>query len=355
MTKYLIKRVLMMIPTMLGISIIVFSLIRFAPGDPISLSIRGEGGALQADQAAKDELIKMRKARYGLDKSIPVQYGQWLRKITTGFWKGDLGVSITEKRPVTEMIGERIGLTIRLNVISSLLIYTLAIPIGLVAAKNRYSGPLRRAVFDTGSGVAVLILYSVPAIVLGLLLIVVFARGGVLEGYLRVHHPDWLWVILPLGGVHDVQADRLSTWSYLLDEARHLLLPVITLTLGGLAYMAKLSRTSLLENLRMDYVRTARAKGLRERTVVYVHAVRNSLLPMITVMAYILPGLIGGSIIIEHIFGLPGMGQLFYQAVIRRDYTMIEAISIMGAVLTLAAILIADILLAVADPRVRYD
>jgi len=203
--------------------------------------------------------------------------------------------------------------------------------------------------------VAVLIMYSIPAIVLGLMLIVVFSKGGELEGYLRVHHPDWLWVIMPVGGMHDDQAAQLSTWAYLGDGVRHMILPVITLTVGSLAYMAKLSRTSLLENLRMDYVRTARAKGLRERTVVYVHAVRNSLLPMITVMAFILPALIGGSIIVETIFNLNGMGLLFYTAVIRRDYTMIEAISLIGAVLTLVAMLLADLLLAAVDPRVRYD
>jgi len=355
MTKYVIKRIALMVPTLLGISFVVFALIRFAPGDPISLSVRGEGGDMAAQGGDRDALIKLRMSRYGLDKPIPVQYVQWLLRMANGLVRGDLGVSITEKRPVTEMIAERIGATIRLNVVSLFLTYLLAIPIGLIAAKNRYADPLRRAVFDTGSGVAVLIMYSIPAIVLGLMLIVIFAKGGKLEGYLRVHHPDWLWVIMPVGGMHDDQADQLSTWAYLGDGVRHMILPVITLTVGSLAYMAKLSRTSLLENLRMDYVRAARAKGLRERTVVYVHAVRNSLLPMITVMAFILPALIGGSIIVETIFNLNGMGLLFYTAVIRRDYTMIEAISLIGAVLTLVAMLLADLLLAAVDPRVRYD
>ena len=351
MLTYILKRLMLMVPTLLGISMIVFTVIRFAPGNPIEREARGPGGEVSIRGGKDENLLKLRMKMYGLDKPIPVQYAQWMSKVV----RLDLGESITEHRPVLEMIGERIGLTIRLNMVSAFLIYAISIPVGLMAAKNRYAGPFRRAVFDTSSGVVLLVLYSLPPIVIGVLLITVFSRGGVLEDWILQNHPGWRWLIMPIGGVGSEQSDKLATWDYFQDSAKYLVLPIITMTIGGLAYMAKLSRTSLLENLRMDYVRTARAKGLRERTVVYVHAVRNSLLPMITVMAFILPGLIGGSVIIETIFNLPGMGLLFYTAVIRRDYTMIQAISLVSAALTLGAILIADILLAVADPRIRYD
>jgi peptide/nickel transport system permease protein len=270
--------------------------------------------------------------------------------------RGDLGESITEHRPVIEMIKERLPLTFKLNISSEILFYLLSIPLGLMAARNRYAGPIRRAIFDTSSGVVLLVLYSMPAIFLGTLLIAWFSRGGWLEGWLIAnHHEGWLWAVMPIGGVTSEQADKLGYWAYLGDVCWHFILPVVTMTVGGLAFMSKLARASLLENLRMDYVRTAYAKGLKDRVVVYVHALRNSLLPMITILAGILPAMIGGSLIIEYIFNLPGMGMLYWTAVTRRDYEMIQAEALIGASLTLLAILICDIMYAVVDPRVRYD
>ena len=351
MLNYILKRLALMIPTLLGISIVIFVIIRVAPGNPLKLDMRGEGGQVDVRMTQDEELLKLRERMYGLDKPPPVQYLQWLWRIV----RLDFGQSITEHRPVLTMIGERIGLTIELNVISALLGYIISIPLGLIAAKNRYAGPGRRFVFDTMSGVGLLVLYSLPAIFIGTLVIVLFSTGGKVADWIDVYHPGWSWLIMPIGGIHSARADEMGWVANSLDHLKHLVLPIFTMTIGGLAFMAKLSRTSLLENLRMDYVRTARAKGLKERTVVYGHALRNSLLPMITTMALILPGLIGGSIIIEQIFNLPGMGQLFWQAVMRRDYEMIQAIMFIGATLTLVSLLVADILYAVADPRVRYD
>ena len=351
MTTYVIKRVLLMIPTLLGISVIVFAMVRWAPGNPVLMDIRGEAGAVNVKLMPDADLIKMRERMYGLDKPIPVQYAQWLKRVVTL----DLGESITEHRPVKQMIGERIGLTIKLNLLAAILGYVISIPLGLMAAKARFASKVRRFFFDTSSGVVLLVLYSLPSIFVGTLLIVLFSRGGVVADWIEVNHPAWSWLIMPIGGVSSPKVDELPFWAYFRDMARHYVLPVMTLTITGLAFEAKLARTALLENLRLDYVRTAYAKGLRERTVVYVHALRNSLLPMITVMVSILPGIISGTVIVEQIFNLPGMGQLFWQAVTRRDYEMIQAISIIGAVLTLVELLVADILYAVVDPRVRYD
>ncbi len=348
MLNYIVKRLLLMIPTLLGISVIVFVVVRFAPGDPTTLQFHGAGGGMGVDPGMR----AMHSYFWGgEDVAVPVQYWRWITKVV----QFDLGKSITEKRPVAEMVGERLGLTIKLNLISALLAYLISIPLGLVAAKNRFAGPVRRFVFDTANGVVLIVLYSLPVIFVGTGLILVFSSGGILEGWLESQGWSCDWLIMPVGGVVSPQSDQLGFWAYVGDVARHFILPVATLTLGGLAFMSKLARNSLLENLRQDYVQTARAKGLRERTVVYVHALRNSLLPMITVVVMVLPLMISGSIIVEHIFSLPGMGQLFFQAATRRDYTTVQAISLIGAVLTLVAILIGDILYAFADPRVRYE
>jgi peptide/nickel transport system permease protein len=351
MLTYLAKRLLLMIPTLLGITIVVFVIIRCAPGDPLRLDIRGPDGSVDTRYTEDKNLMEMRARQYGLDQPWPVQYVQWLSHIV----RLDLGNSITEKRPVIDMIGDRIGLTLMLNLLAVCLGYLISIPLGLIAARNRLLGGARRFVFDTLSGVWLLVLYSLPVIFVGTMAIALFSKGGVAAEWIEANHPAWSWLVMPIGGASSSQADQLGTWAWFVDRFRHLILPVAAMTGGSLAFMSKLSRTSLLENLQQDYVRTARAKGLKERSVVYVHALRNSMIPMITTMALVLPALIGGSVIIETIFNLPGMGKLFYDAVMRRDYEMIQAISLIGATLTLVALLLADVLYAAVDPRVRYD
>jgi peptide/nickel transport system permease protein len=337
-----------MIPTLLGITMVVFAIIRWAPGSPVSSEGLGAGGETSVDA----NLRKFRTENLGLNKPIPVQYWNWITKVV----RLDFGNSMTEFRPISEMIRERIGLTIKMNLVSEFLVYLIAIPLGLLAAQNRFAAPLRRFLFDTGSGWALLVLYSLPAIVVSTFLIVIFSSGGIVDSYLKAHQvTGWSWLIMPIGGTSSRGSEELPLLAYLVDVGRHFILPIITMTIGGLAYMARFSRNTLLENLQADYIRTARAKGVRERAVVYVHALRNSMLGMITILVGILPGMIGGSVIIEYIFGLPGMGQLLYNAVMRRDYATVQALSLVGAVLTLTAVLLADILYAVVDPRVRYD
>lgn len=358
MFKYLLKRMLLMIPTLIGMTIVVFVIIRVAPGDPIELQTRGEGGETAQDATQGDRNMDLMREQMGLTGNYFQQYMRYVSKVT----RGDLGESLVHTRPVAEMIRERVGVTILLNIIVSLLVYVISVPIGLIAAKYRERGGIGRFVFDTSTGVILMVLYSVPVIFLGTLLVVLLAGGGQLSQYvasIRVDDPQRAALlehfVFPIGGLQSEGSQDYSLLGYLGDIAHHLVLPVIALTLGGLAFMSKQARTSLLENLRQDYVRTARAKGLRERTVVYVHALRNSLLPLLTLMTGILPGLIGGSIIIEQIFNLPGMGLLFWQAVQSRDYTVIQGVSLVGAVLSLAAILMTDVLYAVVDPRIRYE
>ena len=342
MVKYILTRFLLMLPTLIGISILVFLLVRFAPGRP-QLQGAGIGGA---QQNVDRELVLARERIFG-KTNLPIyqQYWNMVGRLITF----DMGDSITEHRPVFAMIGERIGLTIRMNLISDFLVYFISIPLGLMAARNRFAGPGRRLLFDTTPGIGLLVLYSIPGILLGYLLIMVFAEGGIISKY-----QGWSALVMPIAGPHSPGSESLPLWPYLLDSLRHMILPIATLTLTGLAFLSKLSRNSLLENLRQDYVRTARAKGLRERTVVYVHALRNSLLALITILVGILPAMIGGAVIVETIFGLPGMGKLYIDAINQRDYPTVMTISMITAVLTLGAILLSDILYAVVDPRIRY-
>ncbi len=357
MLNYLLKRLLLMIPTLIGMTIVVFVIIRIAPGSPEELATRSESGDIQVE--ARDRNLEEMRKSMGLDKPWYEQYFRWVAKVG----RLDFGDSLIQKRPVMDMIGERVGLTILLNALSLTLMYIISIPIGLIAARNRERGGIRQLVFDTGSGMVLLVMYSLPSIFVGTILLTLVAQGGILDTHVQQLQTAGAAdsaaalkpLVMPIDGISSEGAEQFPLLRYLVDVAWHLVLPVITLTIGGLAAMSKQARTSLLENLRQDYVRTARAKGVKERTVVYGHALRNSLLPLLTLIGGILPALIGGSLIVETIFGLPGMGTMMWDAVRGRDYTVIQGVSLISAALTLLAILITDMLYAVADPRIRYD
>lgn len=258
----------------------------------------------------------------------------------------DLGESMTKKRPVSELLGEALPITLLLNLLSLPLVYVSAIGIGVYAAQFRGKS------FDVTSGVILLGLWSIPVIWAGVMLQGFFAS----EQYL-----NWF----PHSGLHDVGADEMPFFpngngesdqrGWLLDSLWHLVLPVVCLSYGGLAFVSKLTRGAVLENIMADYVRTARAKGLRGRDVLWRHAFRNSLLPLITVAAFIIPGLLGGSIVVEYIFGIEGMGKLAIQSIEFKDQEVVMAITLISGMLTLGAYLMADILYAVIDPRVAYE
>jgi len=270
--------------------------------------------------------------------SVFIGYGEWVRHMA----HGDFGESVQyrtkagSKAPF-DLYKERAAVTVTLNLIAESLIFLIAIPVGLMAA--RYQGRL----FDRGSTIALLGLWSVPQVLAGTLLLSLLARGG--RGL------QWF----PITGLHESGSEALAWGPWFLDTLWHATLPVLCLVYGGLAYLAKLGRASLLENLRADYVRTARAKGLPESRVVYYHALRNSLLPMITTMVMMLPVLLGGSVIVERIFTLPGMGDLVVGAAMQRDLAVIMFGTLVFGTLTLLALLAGDVLYAWADPRVRYE
>ena len=258
----------------------------------------------------------------------------------------DFGQSIRKNRPIKDLIADSLPITITLNLISLPIIYSLSIISGIYAA--RHQGGL----YDVGSGTTLLGLWSIPSIWAGVLLIGFLANKQYLYWF-------------PTGGLHDLNADQMPFLprfgdagferGWLLDTLWHFVLPVICMSYAGFAFLSKLSRSAVLENLRADFVRTARAKGVADRDVLWTHTFRNSLLPLITVVVSIIPGMLAGSIIVETIFSIEGMGKLFVEAVKFQDQEMVLAITVLGGVLAMIAYLLADILYAVADPRVTYE
>jgi peptide/nickel transport system permease protein len=322
MVRYLLKRLLMMVPLALGITLITFTVIHLAPGEPVEMQV-----AMNPKVSAQARQ-RMREF-YGLDKPLHVQYGQWLTRLA----KLDFGRSFApDNRKVMDKIRERIPVTLSLNIIALILEFGIAVPIGILAATRRNT-PLDKAIT-----VFVFTGFAVPTFWLALLLMYLF---GV--------KLSWL----PISGLHSLGSEGYGTFHWLLDMGRHLILPVSVATFGSLAGLSRYMRSTMLEVIGQDYITTARAKGLPEQVVIYRHALRNALLPVITLLGFSIPGLIGGSVIFETIYAIPGMGQLFYMGVMSRDYPLVMGILVIGACLTLVGNLLADIGYAFADPRIR--
>jgi len=313
-----------MIPLLLGITIICFFVMRLAPGLPTDLQT-------QMNPKSSLEMKERLKALYELDKPVHIQYFSWLKKLS----RGDLGLSYSsDRRPVTAKIMERLPITIVLEVLSLVLIIAFAIPLGVLSAVRQDS------FFDKITGVFVFIGFAIPTFWVALLLMIFF---GIHLG------------LLPISGLRSLNYEYLTGWQQLWDLAKHLILPVFVSAFGGLAGLSRYMRANMLEVIRQDYIMTARAKGLSEHDVIYKHALKNALLPVITILGLSLPGLIGGSVIFETIFAIPGMGQLFYMAVMARDYPTVMGILLIGAILTLLGNLIADVAYGLADPRIRIS
>ncbi|HWI41306.1 MAG TPA: ABC transporter permease [Verrucomicrobiae bacterium] len=323
MTGYLLKRLLQMVPLLLGITLITFTVIHLAPGEPVDME-------LAMSPKATPEMRNRLREMYGLDKPIHVQYVNWLGKLA----RLDFGRSFApDRRPVLDKIRERIPVTVGINLLALLIEFGIAVPIGILAAVRRHS------LVDRGLTLFVFTGFATPAFWLALVLMYAF---GVKLGW------------LPISGLHSLGHERLSFPAQVADLARHLLLPLVVATFGGLAGLSRYMRSTMIEVMGHDFIVTARAKGLKERTVVLRHAFRNALLPVITLLGFSLPGLIGGSVIFETIFAIPGMGQLFYSGVLSRDYPVVMGILVIGAFLTLLGNLLADVAYAVADPRIRH-
>jgi peptide/nickel transport system permease protein len=313
-----------MIPLLLGITLVCFFVMHLAPGLPTDLQT-------QMNPKSTVEMKERLKTMYELDKPVHEQYWSWLKKLS----RGDLGISFSsDHRPVTAKIMERLPITIILEFLSLIIIIAIAVPIGVLSAVHQDS------IFDKVTGVLVFIGFAVPTFWLALLLMIFF---GI--------HLGWL----PISGLRSLNYEYLKPWAQFVDLIKHLVLPVFISAFGGLAGLSRYMRANMLEVIRQDYIMTARAKGLSERDVIYKHALRNALLPAITILGLSIPGLIGGSVIFETIFAIPGMGQLFYMSVMARDYPTVMGILLIGAILTLLGNLIADVSYALADPRIRIS
>jgi len=329
MKAYILRRLLLVIPSFIGISLVTFLLIQSTPGSPVYMRLRGAENAMRSEAASK-EIIEQTKKLYGLDKPIHMQYLTWLGRMCVL----DFGKSYKDQRPVIEKIGEALPVTLQLSVLSIFLTYLIAIPIGVFSATHQHSKT------DYVLTFLLFLLYSLPSFWVAMLLIM-FLGGG-----------DW-WNLFPVSGVGSLDADSLAWWPWLMDRAWHLALPLFCFTYAGLAGISRYMRSGMLEVIRQDYIRTARAYGFAEKTIHFKYAMRNSLIPMITLLAGLLPALIGGSVIIESIFSLPGMGRLMFEAMLSRDYPLIMGEIAIGALLTLAGLILSDILYAAVDPRIK--
>lgn len=338
--KYLLRRVLLMIPTLLGITVVCFVIINMAPGSPLEqklaqIKFGGQvsgGGGGGGDSIVSEEVIEALKVQYGFDKPLYMRYLIWLKNIVTL----DFGESFSYEMPVTELILEKLPVSLQFGVASLILIYLTCIPLGIAKAVRNGNR------FDMVSSVILMVLYSIPPLTLGILLRVYLAGGSFLD-------------IFPLGEVYSDNYYDLSLWGKILDRAHHFVLPLICYVVNSFTVLTFLMKNSLLEEVKLDYVRTARAKGLPERAVIYKHALRNALIPILTGLGSFLTLFFAGSIIIEQMFSLDGMGLLSYNSILARDYNVIMALIFIQSVLSMVGRLISDLTYVAVDPRIDFQ
>lgn len=313
---------------------ITFLVCRLAPGDPTEMKIGQTQEAQKTDSKnlMNEQAKEFYKKKFGLDKPLYMQYFIWIGNML----QGDFGNSFKDDRPVIDKITERLPVTITISLLSFLLIYTIAIPIGIYSAVRQYSFS------DRITTVVLFVLYSLPNFWVATLAIVFLCNVEYLK-------------IFPTAGIRSEDFDTLGFMGQIKDRFMHLFLPVTISSLTSFAFISRQMRSSMLEVIRQDYIRTAKAKGLSERKVVLKHALRNSLIPIITLIGGLLPAMIGGSVIIETIFSIPGIGQLAFQAILDRDYPLIMAELVLTSVLTVVGILLVDILYSFVDPRIAFS
>jgi peptide/nickel transport system permease protein len=317
--RFVLRRLAISIPVLFGITLATYVIINLAPGDPVSALINPEAAATLGP-----DFVQRQKEALGLNQPLPVRYLVWLRELG----RGNMGFSLVNGRPIGQEIGERIWPTFRLMLTALSLAIVIAVPVGTLSAVKQYS------LVDYVATVAGLLAISLPSFFVGLLAIYVFA--------------------LKLGWLPTAGLATVGEQPSLLDSVRHLILPAVVLGLAEAAPLIRYARSSLLEIIRQDYVVVARAKGLSERYVLYRHALRNALIPLVTVIALGLPRLFGGTVIIEAVFAWPGMGSLALMAVAQRDYPLIMAINLISAIVILLSNLLADLVYAYLDPRIKY-
>ncbi len=327
--QYLIKRLLWMIPTFIGIVTITFFLTKLRP-DPITQKMMNPDG--MKETSAAEQYLEELRAYYGYDKPLYVQYLKIWKNILTL----DFSTSRIDHRPVIEKIAEALPVTLVLNIVTILIVYIISIPLGV------YSALHDETLADRLITVLLYILYSLPSFWVALLLLKYLSGGDYLN-------------LFPLSGLYSDSHEEFHLLNRFLDVAWHLFLPVVVSVYSAFAFLSRFVKSSFMEAWKSEYIRTARAKGLNSRRIIYVHAMRNSMIPLVTMMAGMLPGLIGGSVIIESIFSLPGMGKLAFDSIYTNDETVIIAVVSISALLTLIGILLSDIAYTLVDPRIKFE
>jgi len=320
--KYIIRRLLQQIPILIGVSILLFSIFKLAPGNPLA--------SFYADPNMTITEMKQLEAAYGLDKPAYEQYFDYVKKIVVDW---NMGNSLQLRQPVSKLIGERMWSTFYLAFLSLICSLLIAIPIGVISATRQYS------IFDYGGTIFALMGISIPSFFFALLLIKQFSID------IR---------LFPISGM-STPGMTFTTMGRYLNILKHTFLPLTVLSLTGAASFMRYTRSSMLEVIRQDYIRTARAKGLKEKVVIYKHALRNALIPVVTLLGLQIPVLFSGALIVEIIFVWPGMGKMQHTAVLNRDYPLMMGINLFLAVLTLFGNLMADIAYGFVDPRIKYD
>lgn len=328
MQRFLVRRAMHGVIILVGLSILLFSLLVFTPGDPVELIAASTPDIKPEDVAAL-------RAYYGLDDPVGIRYFKWARSVV----KGDLGYSRTYGTPVTKLMGERLRNTLTLLATAVLLAFVIGVSVGIYSALHQYSATDYTVTVLAFAGLAMPVFWQ------GIVFILIFSiwLPGVFPWFPR----------FPAGGMMTPGID--PGWPAFLDRAWHMILPVVVLATSGMAGWTRYSRSSMLEVIRQDYVRTARAKGNPENVVINRHALRNALIPIITLVALTIPGVLNGAVLTETVFSWPGMGLLLFQAVLGHDYNVAMAVLLFVALMTVGANLVADIAYAMVDPRIRYD
>ena len=342
MTSYFIRRFLLIIPTFLGISIVVFVIMHFVPGGPVEQQILrfkmaiaqeggvGSGGALISESLPEGAIEELRRY-YGFDKPVHIRYATWLWNVL----HLDLGQSYIYHQPVWDVIKSRFPVSVFLGLTGFLLSYLVCIPLGVFKAIKHGSK------FDFFSSFIVFMGYSIPGFALGAAMLVLFGGGS-------------FWDVFPLGGFRPDNWEYLSLGRKITAQIHHMILPVIAYMVGSFATLTILTKNALMENLGQDYVRTAFAKGLKENRVIFVHALRNSMIPLATGLGHFISLILAGSFLIEKVFNIDGMGYLGYTSILQRDYPVALGILVISSMLLLVGNILSDMIYVVVDPRIRF-
>lgn len=343
MLKYFFRRLAILIPTLLGVTIVVFAIINMAPGGPIEQKIQqmrfggGDGGGNNtasnrgSTQGVSNEIMEALKKQYGFDKPIHIRYLMWLKNIATL----NFGDSFTYEEPVLDVITSKFPVSLQFGILSLFISYIISIPLGILKAIRHGS------LFDVSSSFVLFVFYSIPSFMLAILLIVVFSGGS-------------FWEIFPIGGIQSEMYDELSGWEQFVDRVHHFALPLICYTIGSFTSLTILMKNSLIEEIKKDYIRTARAKGVSEKVVYMKHALRNALIPIVTGLGGFLSVFFAGSLLLETIFQLDGIGLLSYKSILSRDYNVIMGLVFIQSALFLFGNIISDFAYVLVDPRIDF-